>query len=219
MKETIALLTLAILTVAGCKPTTPTKPTTTQPSGIIAQTANQQSGPAKLAGDFASINHQRAADEAGWGWRAEMANPLGRITQCGDKYDIALQSKKDDRHALVITILADGKEVFSWKGHCYSVFRILGDRLYYADFHYSSDGGNVVAVDLKTGKKLWTSPLKGLGGIIHSDYLNLMNLNVSDDVVTVWGNESMGRYVEFKSTATGETVGNKVFPEPPATQP
>ena len=45
-----------------------------------------------------------------------------------------------------------------------------------------------------------------------------MNLNVGDEVVTIWGNESLGRYVEFKSTATGETLGNKVFPKP-MTQP
>jgi len=168
---------------------------------------------AESAARPATIDYQKIADTAGWGWSAERANPLGCITQCGHKYDIRLLSRKDDRYALTISILADGKDAFTWKGHRRSVFRIVGDRLYYAEFHPSSAGGNVVAVDLKTGRKLWTSPLKALGPIEHSAYQNLMNLDVNDEVVTIWGNESLGRYVEFKSVATGETLGNRVFPK------
>lgn len=164
----------------------------------------------------AAVDYQKIADAAGWVWRSEMADPLGCVSQCGGKYDIRLLSKKGDRHALTIMILANGKEVFTWQGHRRSAFRILGDRLYYAEFHPSSSGGKVVAVDLTTGKKLWTSPLKALGSVQHSAYRNLMNLDVNDEVVTVWGNESLGRYVEFKSAATGETLGNKVFPPPAA---
>lgn len=169
----------------------------------------------------APIDYKKVADTADWRWRDEMANPLGCITQCGDKYDISLLSPAGDRNALTITIQEDGRkrsvshELFSWAGHRHSVFRILGDRLYYADFGYLSIAGNVVAVDLKTGKKLWASPLKALGQIEHSGSRNLMNLDVDGDVVTIWGNDSyQGRYVEFKSTATGETLGHKIFPKP-----
>ena len=52
----------------------------------------------------------------------------------------------------------------------HSVFRILDDRLYYAKFHPSSTGGSIVAVDLTTGKELWTSELIALGNIEHSAY-------------------------------------------------
>ena len=68
-------------------------------------------------------------------------------------------------------------------------------------------------MDLKTGKELWTSPLKALGPIEHSAYKNLMTLDANHDVVSLYGNESMGRYLEIKDAGTGETVGHKLFPE------
>lgn len=160
-----------------------------------------------------SIDYQKAADSATWDWRAEDADPLGCLEQCEHKYDIRLLSKKDDRLALTFTILAGGKDVFTWEGHRHSVFRILGDRLYYAEFNTHDTGGNVVAVDLKTGKKLWTSPLKAVEVDAHSKYFNFMDLQVDDEVVTIRGNELGGRYIEYKSVATGETIGHKVFPK------
>ncbi len=159
-----------------------------------------------------SIDYQKLADGARWGWQEEMANPLACVRQCGDKYDVSLSSRKDNRHVLTITVLLGNRPVYSWQGHEHSVFAITGDRLYYANFHPSSDGGNIVAVDLKTGKELWTSQLKGLGGILHSAYRNLMTLSADDDSVEIFGNESMGRYFEIKKAATGETVGHKLFP-------
>jgi len=69
------------------------------------------------------------------------------------------------------------------------VFRIQGDRLYYAEFHYSGSGGNIVAVDLSKGNELWRSPLKALGEISHSSYLNRMTIDANDDVVSIYGNE------------------------------
>jgi len=160
-----------------------------------------------------TIDYQKTADGAGWGWLAEMANPLGCIAQCAGKYDIRLVSPKDDRSSLTITVLLASREMYTWKGHRDSVFSILDDRLYYAKFHPSSSGGSIVAVDLTTGKELWRSELKALGGIRHSAYRSLLNLDCNRDVVTVHGNESMGRYIEFKRVDTGETVGHKIFPK------
>lgn len=158
-----------------------------------------------------SIDYQKTADGAQWGWHEEMAGPLGCISQCGDKYDVRLFSSKTDRHSLSIKILSGDQEAYTWQGHPYSVFRILDDRLYYAQFHPSSSGGSIVAVDLTTGKELWKSPLKALGCISHSAYRTLLNLDCSRDVVTVYGNESMGKYFEVKRTDTGETVGHRLF--------
>ena len=157
------------------------------------------------------IDYQKTADGARWGWRSEMSNPLGCIGQCGDKYDIRLLSTKNDRYSLIITITLGDQQVFSWKGHVHSVFRILEDRLYYAKFNPGSSGGSIVAVDLQTGKQLWESPLKALGPIRHSAYRNLLTLDANHEVVSVDGNESMGKYVEFKDVITGATVGHKIF--------
>ena len=165
-----------------------------------------------------AIDYQKTADGAGWGWLAEMDNPLGCITQCGGKHDIKLVNPKDERRSLIITVLLGNRSVYSWKGHLHSVFRIFEDRLYYAKFHPSSSGGSIVAVDLTTGKELWTSELRALGDIEHSAYRTLLNLDCNREVVTIWGNESLGRYVEFKLVDTGQTVGHKVFPKESSNQ-
>jgi hypothetical protein len=157
------------------------------------------------------IDYQKTADGAGWGWLAEMDNPLGCVAQCGGKYNIKLVSPHDDRYALTISVLVGDRGMYSWKGHRHSVFRILDDRLYYAKFHPSSSGGSIVAVDLTTGKELWTSELRALGNIEHSAYRTLLNLDCNREVVTIWGNETLGRYVEFKRVDTGQTVGHRMF--------
>jgi len=66
-------------------------------------------------------------------------------------------------------------------------------------------------VDLSKGNELWRSPLKALGEISHSSYLNRMTIDANDEVVSIYGNESMGRYLEFKDARTGKTVGHKRF--------
>jgi hypothetical protein len=156
-------------------------------------------------------DYQKVADGARWNWREEMANPLSWLSQCGDKYDIRLVSPKGDRSVLDIAVLLDGKEVYSWHGHRASVFIVRGDKLYYADFSTGTSGGKVVAVDLTTGKELWRSPLKALGEIAHSQYDNRMMLDANGGLVTIYGNESQGQYVEFKDIDTGQTVGHKQF--------
>jgi hypothetical protein len=158
-----------------------------------------------------TIGFQKTAAGANWGWREEMSGPTGCISQCGDKYDIRLVSRKNDRYAFSITILSGDREIYTWQGHRHSVFRILDDRLYYAKFHPSSTGGSIVAIDLTTGRELWTSPLKALGDFEHSTYRTLLNLDCNHEVVTIYGNESLGRYFEIKRTDTGATVGHKRF--------
>lgn len=159
-----------------------------------------------------SVDYQSVADGTRWGWRQDLANPLGCLASCGPKYDIRLLSPKNDRGSLEITILLGNREIYSWKGHRHSVFRILDDTLYFARLHPSGSGGSIVAVDLETGNELWVSQLRALGPIQHSAYRTLMNLDANRDVVSVFGNETMGRYVEIKSAATGKTLGHKVFP-------
>ena len=71
-----------------------------------------------------------------------------------------------------------------------------------------------MAVDLSTGKELWDSRLQGIGLVEHSAYLNLMNLDANFEVVEVWGNETMGRYLEIKDVTMGKTIGHRIFPRP-----
>ena len=107
----------------------------------------------------------------------------------------------------------DEKLIYSWSGHHYSVFRIVKNRLFYADFDYHSSGGKIVAVDLTTGKELWRSPLEALGPVQHMAYASFLNLDANENAVTVFGWEGAGKYVEIKDAATGRTVGHKIFPK------
>jgi hypothetical protein len=160
------------------------------------------------------IDYQKGADSARWDWKDEKASPFWGISQTGAKYSIVMVSKPNDRESLTFKIFHGEKEVYAWLGHVNTVFRIQEDRLYYARFHPSASGGNVVAVDLSMGKELWDSRLQGIGSVQHSAYLNLMNLDANFDVVWVWGNETMGRYLEYKDAATGKTVGRRIFSRP-----
>lgn len=159
------------------------------------------------------IDWQRAAERAEWSWSDERATPLYGISQSRGLFDsIRIDCLLvDGFRQFVYSIRRDGETVYSWKGHAATVFRVIDDRLYYADFHPSRTGGDLVAVDLTTGKPLWNSPLKALGPIQHFAYRNHLNLDASRQVVTVYGNEGFGRYLEIKDAETGRTVGHRIF--------
>jgi hypothetical protein len=178
---------------------------------ILAGVAAVVAVAAHRCGAGEPINYQGTADGARWGWSAEMASPFYCTSQAGDTYDVHLLNDHGKRHEWLIRIIRDGKRVYEWTGHEHSVFRILDDRLYYARFHPSGSGGTIVAVDLESGKTLWESRLRALGPIRHSAYLNTMSLDANRDIVSVYGNESMGRYFEIKDAKTGETVGHRLF--------
>jgi hypothetical protein len=148
-----------------------------------------------------------------WNWSAAHANPLHcLLQQAGDKYQIALARDPREPGVVTIAIRRDGKPVCGWAGHAYSVFQIVGDRLYYADYTMDGTGGAIVAVDLANGKRLWREPLDALGPIEHSKYFNRMNLAADDSSVRITGNESAGRYIEVKDAATGRTIANRQLP-------
>jgi outer membrane protein assembly factor BamB len=111
------------------------------------------------------------------------------------------------------------RELYRWLGDTRTVFRIVGKRLYYASYHRSAGGGNVVAADLATGKQIWRVPLKGVPAVSHSFYSNSLNLDANEEVVWVYGNEGAGRYLEFKDVTTGETIGQRIFEGPSPAPP
>ena len=128
------------------------------------------------------------------------------------QYDVTLSRDHRKPDVVSIVIARDQKTAYQWVGHAHSVFQIVGDRLYYADYSTLGTGGAVVAVDLTTGKALWRQPLQALGPIEHSKYFNRMNLQADANSVRVTGNESAGRYIEVKETATGHTMADHRFP-------
>jgi hypothetical protein len=150
-----------------------------------------------------------------WAWKEDRANILHSLAQATSPYDVVVVRPATQDFALRFRIMDDQREVYAWWGHPHSVFVLKSNRLYYIKFAIEQPGGEVVAVDLKTGKKLWESPLRGVGWRPHSIYLNLVNIFVDGEIVGVYGNEDGGRYFEIKDARTGETVGHKIFKDLP----
>jgi outer membrane protein assembly factor BamB len=90
------------------------------------------------------------------------------------------------------------------------VFRILNERLYYADFWPSVGGGDIVAVDLKAGGILWRNPLQAIGKGARATNFNSVTINANDSTVWVSGYEDGNKYIEFKDSQTGQTVAHRI---------
>ena len=99
-------------------------------------------------------------------------------------------------------------------GYQYSVFVLAHDVLYLADFQPHDSGCAVIAYDLKGGRPLWKTHLRGLPSPSHSQYYNRINLEVEDGHLIAYGNESIGRYIELLDLKTGEMVGQRLLGRP-----
>jgi hypothetical protein len=104
--------------------------------------------------------------------------------------------------------------------HARAAFAVRGGVLYFAVFSPYANGCSVAAYDLKTGKKLWTQSVQGIGPIPHFAYQNRVILAVEKHptadawAVVVTGWESAGRYVEVLDPRTGKQLANKTFDGP-----
>jgi hypothetical protein len=154
------------------------------------------------------------ADNTGplaWRWVESPA----RLLDCVEDYrgplqlDVVRRQGADGWH---VRFLEKDRELHArdWPAHL--AFRVEGDVLYYPEYERIASGCALVAYDLKAGKQLWRTGLRGLGPVGHSRYRNEVDLAVADGVVTVYGRESAGRYVERVDATTGRTLDHKTFP-------
>jgi hypothetical protein len=165
------------------------------------------------AGDRKGSDYQKMADAAEWlppeqeGFLDCLAHGLG-------DYQVEVIRRKGAGREATIRVSDRGKEVYSWDAHLSTVFWERDGVLYHAEFSPQASGCAVVAYDLKAGKRLWRAELKGLGREHYSKYSNAVRLQiVNDEVLSVYGHEAVGRYVEIVDRKTGKTVGHKVFSE------
>lgn len=160
------------------------------------------------------IDYQELADDSEWQWKKSRVGPLLEgFSQTAD-YGIKVETLEDGGHLKISVVSAfSEREIFSWRGNYVSVFEVAGDRLYFADWSPVGTGGEIVAVDLVSGKELWREALLALGPIEHSAYSNSLKLELKEKAVWIWGNESSGKYFEIKMLDTGKTVGHKIFPQ------
>ena len=112
---------------------------------------------------------------------------------------------------LTFKFVRDGKEILILEGHFYSVFRMDGDVLFFAKFDVTDCGCELVAYDLSTGQKLWSTQLKGVGLFDHSLYRNVINMDLAPGVVWVTGFEGGGDYIEIVDEKTGKPLAHRVF--------
>ncbi len=151
-----------------------------------------------------AVDWQRTLDGAFWSWSEEAASPLYcAIRQSNIPTTISVTKEKA---GIQLKIGNVAKSI-----HDRTVFEAVDGVLYLADFSTGTSGATVIAIDLKSGDKIWESPVKSLGPIEHSAYSNRMNLHANKDVIEITGRESAGLYKEYKRTSDGQTVANRVF--------
>lgn len=158
-------------------------------------------------------DYQWLADGTKWKWDEDQKFlPFGRI-----------ETVENVPGELIFTVSKDGCDVFSFKGHRFTVGKVRTDgdmpinRLYFADYSMSKPGGQMVAVNLVTGKEIWRTDLEALGESKnvqgYQRYQNRLNLDVGPDCIIIRGKESSGRYIEVKNIKTGDTIGHRIYDE------
>ena len=182
--------------------------------GILIYFAFFAARPAIKAVSGDEIDYQNFADKAEW----PSPDKFDDLTKCLNRelrnYEVQLICRAGlGSRVARIRVMDKDKEVYAWDSHLNAAFFERNGVLYYADYWPNSSGCAIVARDLKSGKQLWYARLEGIGPTFHSAYDNTVHLNPLDDVVSVYGDELNGRYVEVVDLKTGKTVGHKKFPK------
>lgn len=161
-----------------------------------------------------SLPEQAAAEKKEWSWSKDRATAKASARVLGDGCKVQIDPLEGKPWALKLTLTREGQTIYSWEAHAYSVFVLARDVLYRADFQPGSTGCAVIAYDLKVGKLRWKTYLRGVLVSSHSQYENRINLEIDDQHLTVYGNESFGRYIEVLDLKSGKTVGHRLIGRP-----
>ncbi|HMF18555.1 MAG TPA: hypothetical protein VKE98_15195 [Gemmataceae bacterium] len=150
-----------------------------------------------------------------WRWSKKKAALAYSIKQHLQDFEVELVREKELYTPINLRTNNDRKIIYSIKeGHLNIVFTRAKDILYIAEYCPIATGCKVVALDLKSGQRLWKSRLQGIGPTGHSQYLNLVNIETDGERIIVAGNEAHGRYIEHVDCETGKTLANrKVDPD------
>jgi hypothetical protein len=123
--------------------------------------------------------------------------------------------------ALEFHFARDQSEPLRLTGHDQSAFVTFENMLYFADYPPDSEGCNITAYDLATGKQLWKTALHQPRPMAHSGYRNLVAMRLSGageikggrdgDAIIVTGRESFCDYVEVLDRETGTSLAVKAY--------
>jgi hypothetical protein len=81
--------------------------------------------------------------------------------------------------------------------------------LYIALYAESASGAEIAAIESKTGRLLFRTPLRAPGPPHHGKIRNRVQLRFVDPWVVAFGDESTGRYIEALDAKTGATVSSR----------
>jgi outer membrane protein assembly factor BamB len=123
-------------------------------------------------------------------------------------------SYDDDEHSATTACEQGGAEAWSHEDDDAfmedAALALHGGTLYVARFSDIATGCTVTAYAEANGDERWSTRLVGLGPIGHSEYLNKVELRITDDGwIAVFGWESAGRYVEVLDPRDGRTASNR----------
>lgn len=165
------------------------------------------------AGAAEDVDYQKVADAASWDWHPERVNLLSSVMNVPKEYTVEVVRPKNTVGKLTIRFVLDDKAVYTWDGSTSPSFVVDGTVVYCPLYNTWSEGCTLVAVDLQTQKELWSTPLQGLGGILHSVYQNRVLVESVPGAILVHGNETAGKYIEYVDKKSGKTVGHRIFKE------
>ena len=200
-----------------------TEATLRRARGMLAKLeGDRRSGPQGYAQRNTSLSpeerrglpEQTATKDKKWTWADDQATAEASARRLGDSYKVHIDPIPAKAGALTIKLKQEGRTIYSWEGHRYSVFVGAHNVLYRADFEPNRTGCAVIAYNLKGGKSLWKTHPWGVPVGAHSQYENRINLEIDDRHLVVYGNESFGRYIEILDLNTGKTVGQRLLGRP-----
>ena len=145
-----------------------------------------------------------------WQWTERESQIVSYLLRGSEKYEISLVRPAGKPNSWLINAIVsqDERELHKWQTHHEGTFTIIGDILVYSTHSPIATGVQITAYDLSIGKLEWQTHLKGVGPVFHSKYRNQINLAVNDGVVTVYGKESSGQYIEKLNLTSGELISN-----------
>lgn len=126
-------------------------------------------------------------------------------------YDITLVRAGGSR-VVEVSVRKQGQDtvIYRWKATANTPLAITDDTLYYVAHGEIASGAQVVAVDLRTGKQRWSTQLRGLGPVSHSQYRNQVWFVIEAGAIEVQSVEANGKYMELVDPKTGKTLATRL---------
>lgn len=156
---------------------------------------------------------QALADKQQWEWADDRAGLIHSLLTYQGFHEI--QAARVGLSGLSLRVKPHNWVNFAFDVHAATAFVGAGDMVYWADYHPGKPGCTLRAYDLRQARYVWQTPLKSTGLDRRSWGRNRIRMELFEDVVMVWGeetcDESGGRYVEIVDRQDGKTVGHKRF--------